>query len=159
MQFINPTKGRMNLEQLCDDIIEFVNEDENSEYKLIIGTDSQSSSKVCFVTAIIIYRKGKGARYYYRRFFSKKMNSLRQRIVMEATYSLDVANQIYEIISKKGYDYMDIEIHLDVGENGKTRDILKEVVNMVAGCGFLPHVKPDAYGASKVADKYSKYAI
>ncbi|WP_026485971.1 ribonuclease H-like YkuK family protein [Caldanaerobius polysaccharolyticus] len=159
MQFISPTRGRMNLDELCNDIIGFIKEDDKSEYTLIIGTDSQPGNNVCFVTAIIIYRKGKGARYYYRRFFNKKVNSLRQRIVMEATYSLDVANQVYEIISQKGYEYMNVEIHLDVGEKGKTRDIVKEVVSMVTGCGFLPHVKPDAYGASKVADKHSKYAI
>src|SRR3990172_4714578 len=49
-----------------------------------------------------------------------------------------------------------MEIHLDVGERGETRTIIREVIGMVTGSGFAAVTKPDAYGASKVADKHSK---
>ena len=33
---------------------------------------------------------------------------------------------------------------------------VREVVGMVSGSGFAAVIKPDAYGATKVADKHSK---
>ncbi|SNX55057.1 ribonuclease H-like YkuK family protein [Thermoanaerobacterium sp. RBIITD] len=156
MNFVNPTKGRMDLNRMFDDIMDFVEDDKNSNYKLMIGTDSQPGKIICFVTAVIIYREGKGARYYYRKFQHKKIPSLRQRIFMEANYSIELANQLSKKLEKMGRNDFNIEIHLDVGENGKTKEIIKEVVGMVTGCGFDAQVKPDSYGASKVADKYTK---
>ena len=50
----------------------------------------------------------------------------------------------------------DVEIHLDVGNNGATKTLIKEVVGMVVGSGFNARIKPDSYGASSVADKYTK---
>ena len=50
----------------------------------------------------------------------------------------------------------DVEIHLDVGNNGATQTLIKEVVGMVVGSGFNARIKPDSYGASSVADKYTK---
>lgn len=159
MNFVNPTKGRMDLDKMFKDIIEFVEEEKNSNYKLMIGTDSQPGKIICFVTAVIIYREGKGARYYYKKFQHKKIPSLKQRIFMEANYSIELANQMSELLDKIGRKGLNIEIHLDVGENGKTKEMIKEVVSMVTGCGFDAQVKPDSYGASKVADKYTKSVI
>ena len=48
-----------------------------------------------------------------------------------------------------------LEIHIDVGEHGDTRDMIKEVVGMVTGNGFVAKTKPEAYGASYVADKHT----
>jgi predicted RNase H-related nuclease YkuK (DUF458 family) len=45
---------------------------------------------------------------------------------------------------------------LDVGEKGQTKDLIREVVGMVVGSGFDARIKPDSFGASKVADKYTK---
>ncbi|QSZ28335.1 ribonuclease H-like YkuK family protein [Aceticella autotrophica] len=156
MNFVNPTKGRMDINKMFQDIMEFVEEDRNSNYKLMVGTDSQPGKIICFVTAIIIYREGNGARYYYRKFSNRRIPSFKQRIFMEANYSIELANQLLEKLSKTGRKDLNIEIHLDVGENGKTKEIIKEVVGMVTGCGFEAQVKPDSYGASKVADKYTK---
>jgi predicted RNase H-related nuclease YkuK (DUF458 family) len=43
-----------------------------------------------------------------------------------------------------------------VGNNGETKKIIREVVGMVTGSGYAAVIKPEAYGASKVADKHSK---
>lgn len=59
-------------------------------------------------------------------------------------------------LSENGYAKLPVEIHLDVGENGDTKDIVREVVGMVTGSGYAAVTKPDAYGASKVADRHSK---
>ena len=46
-------------------------------------------------------------------------------------------------------------IHADVGEQGETKDMIKEVVGLIRGNGFEPKIKPEAYIASVVADRYS----
>ena len=51
---------------------------------------------------------------------------------------------------------IDVEIHLDVGNNGATKELIKEVVGMVNGSGFTCRIKPQAYGASSVADRFTK---
>ena len=156
VNFISPTKGRMDLEALCDDIISYVKTDEESSYRLMIGTDSQVHEEVCFVTAIIIYREGKGGRYFYRRFYQKRLPSFKQRIFMEANYSLETASQLVELLNMRGLGRLNVEIHLDVGKNGRTREIIKELVSMITGCGLSAHIKPDSVGASSVADRYTK---
>ncbi|GAF87411.1 unnamed protein product, partial [marine sediment metagenome] len=43
----------------------------------------------------------------------------------------------------------------DVGENGQTKDMIKEVTGLIRGTGFEPKIKPEAYVASTVADRYA----
>ena len=126
-------------------------------YKLIIGTDSQTTKDtVCFVTAIIIHRVGKGARYFYRRFYQRKAKSLRQKIFIETSISLDTAAKVQTKLEKTKYKDLSPEVHVDIGENGDTRELIKEVVGWVIGTGFDVKIKPEASGASKVADKHTK---
>ena len=51
---------------------------------------------------------------------------------------------------------MKVEIHLDVGTHGETKDLIKEVTGMIVNSGFAAKIKPDACAASKVADKHTK---
>lgn len=156
MQFISPTKGVMSFDKVYKDIVDYVNEMPGAKYKLIIGTDSHVRDDVCFVTAIVVHRVGKGGRYYYCRKRDTKMPSLKQRIFYEAALSMAVASRLAEKLSKNGLSEMDIEIHLDIGQNGETKDLIKEIVGMVTGSGFHAEIKPNSYGASKIADKHSK---
>lgn len=156
MYFFSPTKGRLSFEQVFNDIIAFVSQNADARFRLIVGTDSQLREEVCYVTAIIILREGKGGRFYYAREREKVKLSLRQRIFYETSRSLTVAAKLAEKLAENGFADLDIEIHLDVGEQGKTKDIIREVVGMVNGSGFDAKIKPDSYGASKVADKYTK---
>ncbi|HHW17386.1 MAG TPA: hypothetical protein GXX30_00550 [Firmicutes bacterium] len=156
MYFISPTKGPMSFSAMFDDICSFMAENPDAEYKLIVGSDSQSRDQVCFVTAVVIHRLGKGGRYYYRRTHVAKMPSLKQRIFYEAHLSLDVASKIAAEMARNGHSDLNVEIHLDVGRNGETRSLIKDLVAEIVGSGFSAKIKPDAYGASQVADKHSK---
>lgn len=156
MDFISPSKGRMSFEAVFQDMIAYIAEDPGSCYKIIIGTDSQFGEETCFVTAIIIHRAGKGARYYYSRERERVDRSLRQRIFYETARSLGLASRMADKFAENGYADMNVEIHLDVGENGDTRGLIREVVGMVVGSGFDARIKPDAFGAMTVADKYTK---
>jgi len=159
--FFSPTKGSLSVEQMILDISEFMDEDLTSFYTLIIGTDSQikhsnGSTEVDFVTAVVVYRQKKGARYFFRKEKQHKKPVLRDRIYTETLMSLDLAKvlvpQIRESISQEKYD---LEIHIDVGPNGPTREMIREVVGMVTGSGYVAKTKPESWGASSVADKHT----
>ncbi|MCL6451543.1 MAG: ribonuclease H-like YkuK family protein [Acetobacteraceae bacterium] len=155
MEFISPTKGGLTFEAMFRDIIEFVTE-RPAGYRLIIGTDSHSRDDTSFVTAVVIHRMGKGARYYYQKRTQRQITSLRQRIFYETSLSLGVAGRLAEKMAQNGYSDLDVEIHLDVGPSGETKELIREIVGMVTGSGFDAKIKPDSYGASKVADKHTK---
>lgn len=157
MAFHSPTRGEMQLSAVVCDILEYVRYDMTRSYKLIVGTDSHPHvSNTCFVSAIIIHRQGKGARYYYRKSYESRMKSLRQRIFYEAALSIALADELESILIQYGFDKMKVEIHMDIGIHGETKELIREVTGMIIGCGFHPCIKPDACAASKVADKYTK---
>mgnify|MGYP000854052525 CR=1 FL=1 len=156
MRFVNPTRGPMDFDTMFEDIVTYIKDVPDASYKLIIGTDSQLADETCFVTAVVVHRRGKGGRYYYTRDREKLSRSLRQRIFYETARSLELASQLAARLAENGYADLDVEIHCDVGVNGPTKDLIREVVGMVVGSGFDARIKPDSYGASKVADKYTK---
>jgi predicted RNase H-related nuclease YkuK (DUF458 family) len=122
-----------------------------------VGSDSHPREEgTCFVSAIIIHRQGKGARYYYNKTMEQRIRSLRQRIFYEASLSLTLADQISHLLKQHGCEDMKVEIHLDIGTHGETKELIKEVTGMIVNSGFDAKIKPDACAASKVADKYTK---
>lgn len=156
MYFISPTKGRMDFEEMMEDIIKYIKGLPSSSYKIIIGSDSQVKSDTCFITAVVVHRLGKGARYYYRKKTQRKIKSLRQKIFYETALSLEVGGLVHKFFADSGFDDLKVEIHIDVGIHGETKDLIREVVGMVTGSGFRAKIKPEAYGASSVADKHTK---
>jgi predicted RNase H-related nuclease YkuK (DUF458 family) len=58
-------------------------------------------------------------------------------------------------LRKESLHYQFRYIHADVGENGQTKDMIKEVTGLIKGNGFEPKIKPEAFVASIVADRYS----
>ena len=156
MVFISPSRGRLTFDQVFIDMIDFVKQYPDSKFKLIVGTDSQLREEVCYVTAIIILREGKGGRFYYAKERERTKLGLKQRIFYETSRSLAVAAKLAQKLAENGWSDPEIEIHLDVGEQGKTKEIIREVVGMVTGNGFDARIKPYSYGASKVADKFTK---
>lgn len=155
MEFISPTKGKLSFEQVFAEVISYASSFPDDNYRLIIGTDSQIREETCFVTALIVLRAGKGGRYFYTRRYEDHVRALRQRIFYEASLSLSVASLFTDQLAQSGQE-LNMEIHLDVGNNGATRNLIKEVVGMVNGSGYLCRIKPDSYGASTVADRYTK---
>jgi len=153
MEFISPTHGKLSFERMFAQIVAYMKEQRDQRYNLIIGTDSLLGDDTCFVTAVVIHRVGRGGRYFYHKFRNRKIESLRQRILFETSLSLETASQISSELAKNGYSELPLEIHLDVGDRGETKRIIREVVGMVQGSGYAAVTKPDSYGASKVADR------
>ncbi|WP_406677440.1 ribonuclease H-like YkuK family protein [Neomoorella carbonis] len=156
MYYISPTRGRLTAEEMFADMMQFIEANPEAQYKIIIGTDSQARVRTCFVTAVIVHQVGRGARYYYRKRYQRKITSLRQKIFYETALSLEAATFIAQKLSASGHADLNLEIHLDIGPNGDTRDLIREIVGMVVGSGFAARIKPYSCGASKVADKYTK---
>ncbi len=155
--FISPTKGELTLLEVIEDIKAYISEDTSRTYKLIVGSDSHPHyHRTCFVSAIIIHRESKGGRYFYKKHYEPKMKSIRQRIFYEASLSLALADEISTLLKKTLYDELPVEVHLDVGTKGETKDLVREVTGMIIGSGFQAKIKPDASAASKVADKHTK---
>ncbi|MFZ5597200.1 MAG: ribonuclease H-like YkuK family protein, partial [Bacillota bacterium] len=121
MYFISPTKGKLNFNDMMADIAEYITGLPTSSYKVIIGSDSQVKSETCFITAVVVHRLGKGARYYYRKRIQRKIKSLRQKIFYETALSLEVGSRIANYLAENGLDDLEVEIHIDVGKQGETR--------------------------------------
>lgn len=158
MLFHSPTRGKLSFQAVFQDLIEFTDTNPDDKYKLIIGTDSHAylNQSVVFVTAVIVHRVGKGGRFYYHKQKTRYMESLRQRIYYETFLSLDTATRLTEQLARNGQNELNVEIHLDVGEKGETREIIKEVVGIVIGSGYHARIKPDSFGATTVADKFTR---
>lgn len=59
-------------------------------------------------------------------------------------------------MAEKGHTELNLEIHLDIGQNGQTKEMIRDIVGMITGSGFDAKIKPYSCGASTVADKYTK---
>ena len=130
-------------------------------YRLVIGTDSKTpllsgKEPVDFITAIVIHRLGRGGRYFWQRQKMKKIASLRDKIYTEALLSIKMAERVVPKFKQKlNGQSCQVEIHIDVGTVGETRDMIKEVVGMVNGNGYTAKTKPASFGATNVADRHT----
>lgn len=162
--FHSTTHGNISLQEVLKELRIFLEENPKAKYSLVIGTDShekfetKSTKSINLVTAVVVYRKGFGGKYFWRRKKLSNIHSLREKIYAETMESLNFATYFVPLFKKSlnGHspDY-DLEIHVDVGNHGDTRDMIKEVVGMVTGNGFIAKTKPDSFGASYVADKHT----
>ena len=156
--FMSPTVGRMTLSEVANDIVREIRSWPQDEFRLMIGSDSQpkeNRQSVTFVSAIILHRVGKGGRYFVHRETAHHAFSLRQRIFAEAGYSLQLGGMLSEALQDRSMP-MSIQVHLDIGEKGATKQLIREIVAWITASGYEARIKPDSFGASKVADRYTK---
>lgn len=154
----SPSLGRLTFDEMLTELRAYMAEDTKRSYDIVIGTDSHEHLKTDFVTAIVVHRVGAGGRYFWVREQVANMHTLRERIYSEALRSLEAAekmsNGLYRLFSKEEQTF-NLEIHVDIGEFGETREMIKEVVGMIIGNGYKVKMKPLAYGAFVVADRHT----
>lgn len=158
LTFLSPTYGRMTLDEMCQSIFDYIAADSKSRYSIIIGTDSDGYGEVDFVTAVIVHRVGRGGRCFITKTRVSNIFVLKQKIYQEATLSIEITQIIVEKLKQfisEDILFRELEIHVDIGRNGPTKDMIKEVVGMVKGCGYVVRIKPESFGASCVADRYT----
>src|SRR3989338_941386 len=153
--FTIPTYGRLYWEQAIAKMVWFMGTDTDASYEVIIGTDSEAQNgEADFVSALIVHKKGRGGIYFWSRQKVEKLFSMRQRIWQEALISLGLAEKMVSEFGKMGLVNLNLEIHVDVGPNGPTRELISEIVGMIRANGFKVATKPASWGASHVADRH-----
>lgn len=163
--FQSVTHGTIKTNDVISLIKAFLENEPSSSYSLVIGTDSHEKNYsgngdhyINLVTAILVHRRGFGGKYFWKRKEVSNIHSLREKIYAETLESLEFASTFVPLLKKKlngQSPSYNLEIHIDVGEHGDTRDMIKEVVGMVTGNGFVAKTKPNAYAASSVADRHT----
>jgi len=154
-RFNSPNGKSFSYKELLKELLFYIKSDSKEKYKVVIGTDSANHGTTDFVSAIVVYRVGHGGRFFWRRVNQKKINNLRERIYQEVMISLKLAEEILFNLSQNKNINFDFEVHVDIGSKGKTKEMLQEIIGMVRGSGFNIKTKPESYGASKVADKFT----
>jgi uncharacterized protein len=155
--FHNTLGKRFTLDDVQKDMLAFVVADMDRNYRIIIGSDSQHNfANTVFVTAIIIHRVGSQARFYYTKANGHHTMELSTRILQETADSVEILqmienSEVFGLVGKEN-----IEVHIDAGQGGRSRKIMDACISYVQGMGYHYKVKPDSYGATHVADRYTK---
>jgi len=98
---------------------------------------------------------------HYPEEFLKKFVFWKNRILQEVYLSCELALQLREVLENKtkelnyNFNYQFEYIHADVGERGKTKEMIKEVVGLIKSNGFEARIKPHSFAATVVADRYT----
>jgi predicted RNase H-related nuclease YkuK (DUF458 family) len=165
--FYNPTRGNLLLEQAMEEMVSYMAEKPDRFYDIIVGCDSSSEEQPNFPLVVAILRVGEGGRFFLKKVtypagFSKRFESWRARILQEVLLSCELALFLRENFNKKiqslpnnGFNYQIRYIHADIGEQGQTKDMIKELTGLIIGNGFEPKIKPESCIASTLADRYS----
>jgi len=162
-KFYNPSRGSLSLPEVLTEMVEYMKEKPQKSYEVIVGCDSSAVEEPTFPVAIVILRKGEGGRFFLKRITypaPKKFYNIHDRILEEVLLSCQLALWLREnfenkvLTQKENLTYKLEHIHADVGQNGVTKDMVKEVTGLIRGNGFEPKIKPESFAASSVADRF-----
>ena len=159
--FYNPSRGNLKIDQVIDEILGYIGDKPEKFYDIIVGCDSSSGETPDFPVAVVILRVGEGGRFFLKKinYKNRKFYNWKTRILEEVFLSCELALFLRESLEKtlkdSPFNYQFRYIHADIGENGDTREMIKEVTGLIRGNGFEPKIKPESYAASTVADRYS----
>lgn len=124
-----------------------------------IGSDSKVYSEkgvamVAYVTVVILhFGSAKGAKIFKAHRKERYYGQIRTRLMGEVTDVIAIGLEITDVIENRGF-----EIHLDINrdERYKSSMVVKEATGYVLGSlGIEPKLKPDAFAASSVADRFA----
>ena len=154
----------LNMSDIIKKIADYIEKGLSATYEFTVGTDSQNFSKTKMVEVIAVHRVGKGGIFFHNTSYIPKITSLRQKITEETSRSLKIADGLLENLELElidrniDIDELDIifQIHCDIGKEGKTKVLIREITNWVTSMGYTCLIKPDSYAASGIANKYSK---
>jgi len=133
-KFFSPSKGDLSFGQVIAEIFSYMQESPESTYEVVVGCDSPSTDKPFFPIAIVVLRTGFGGRFFLKKMhypeeFLKKFVFWKNRILQEVYLSCELALTLRETLEKEnkfGLKYQFEYIHADVGERGKTKEMIKD---------------------------------
>lgn len=161
--FYNPTRGKLTMGEVIEEILNYIAQKPEKFYEIIVGCDSPSSEAPHFPVAVVVLRKGEGGRFFLKKiaYSNRKFYSFKTRILEEVLLSCELALSLRETLERKIQklpflpNYQFLYIHADIGENGATKDMIKEIIGLIRGNGFEAKIKPESFVASVVADRYT----
>ncbi len=162
--FFNPHLGALDFKAVVRAVFDYMNDDPGKFYDIVVGCDSTSEERPAFPVAIVVLRVGHGGRFFFKKIRypeTRKFYNLHQRILQEILISCEFALSLRDGLktmvdnSQSKLKYQCRYIHADIGEKGKTRDMIKEVISLIKSNGFEAKIKPDSFAASIVADRFA----
>lgn len=155
------------------DVLDFVKRtlvDKFNEYQVIVGTDSHAEGKnFRFVTIVCVYNVGHGGDFYRLMGYEPRANFLasqgtevgnkrrkhnhKLRMFNEVAKSIEIADWIKE---QTGITPI---MHIDASKPGSkhfTSAFSSELVGYANASGYEACLKPEAFVANAVADKFTK---
>jgi len=128
------------------------------DLEFYIGGDSQASlHKVKFTIAIIMIKKGKGGRGYYKTITPLQTTmTLQQRLFMETFKAVKVALWLNPLLESIGYKVNEIHTDLNPNPNYASYEMVQTCLGYIRGMGFEGKTKPHSWAASSVADYKTK---
>ena len=145
--------------EVTEEIARYIEQSPQSHYSLMIGSDSRASELSKVVTAIAVWKIGNGGRYFWTKTDDRRYPTLRDRIYDETMQSILLAQELRSALRDRCGDEFfwdnQLAVHLDVGENGPTRELKEGVMGMVRGFGFEAVAKPDGVAAFAIADRHT----
>ncbi len=131
-------------------------EEQGNKIKVCIGTDSQVKGNITeFATAIVFIREGKGGFIFHNAYQTERKMSLKERLILEVSDSIQVAYNICNILDEYN---VELEVHADINTDPQFRSniALKEAMGYILGMGYTFKAKPDAFASSYCANKVVK---
>ncbi len=133
--------------------------DSPSDSAIYVGADSKVYTEkgvqmVMFVTVIILHLgSSKGAKLFKAFRTERHYGQMRVRLMAEVFDAAAAAMEISDVLENRP-----LEIHLDINTDTRFASsvIVREAKGYILGTlGFDPKLKPDAYAASHVADRWA----
>ena len=124
-----------------------------NKLKVCIGTDSQvTGTNTEFATVIVFLRQQKGGFMLISSESTKQTMSIKERMLLEVSKSIEIAYQLCELLDL--YE-VDLEVHADINTNPqfKSNTALSEAMGYILSMGFVFKAKPDAFASSYCANK------
>ena len=95
-----------------------------------------------------------------------KPETLREKIYLETQFSQEIAclftpnhiQTIWDLLhpyAQDGAGFI-MEIHLDIGNDGLTKEFILDMTAKIQAMGLTAKIKPDAYAAFSYANRYTK---
>ena len=157
--FQNASHVSLSFTEVCERILNYLQADPQRQYRISVGTDSMTYQDTVFVLAVTVHKVGNGGIYFYRRMTHRAVKDLRSKLYAETQISLEAIDLLAEELLGSHLDLeknIELSVHLDIGKNGPTRELIRELEGWVTAMGYDYAIKPDSYAASSIADIYSK---
>jgi predicted RNase H-related nuclease YkuK (DUF458 family) len=137
------------------DVVDFVREHARGGQIVHLGTDSlQLARHTRFVTVVAVLTPGRGGRAIWTRTATPRIQSLRERLLREVWLSVELGLRLDPVVTGE------LQVHIDANPIARHRSsaYVQELVGLVVSQGFRAVIKPEAWAASRAADRLVRVA-